>query len=380
MLYKKNGRMLDLIYLLNESIDNLLEQDVIITPYTEDVLVTKKQKFTVVENGQLPPNTDDKFYIELKDAIFYKSNVKVGDEIEIEVVDLDKMTDEGILSYFSSDEIDKKTLAKIILAQGTTLRVAGKVLKYGPKSIKRLKMLGNKVIEAKKYTDKYGKKSEHSLCYCLKLFDENADETTGDADKTIYIDTIFDQPEFIQEELENTWEFCKDKYSQYIIKKDDRQETEKSCEFLEDWYEEGEDILDDLITQLKSSFEVRGYDKDTEREKEYKSEKGVGEKIVAHDYVEIKFEEDVVHTPTGGGAVTTLFSSGNIIVFEIKKTYGSRNDTVLVEHSGKKYIMGFDTAVTKKPQSDEVFWVVDASGNVSNIKTTWTGRIMSFRD
>lgn len=108
MLYKKNGRMLDLIYLLNESIDNLLEQDVIITPYTEDVLVTKKQKFTVVENGQLPPNTDDKFYIELKDAIFYKSNVKVGDEIEIEVVDLDKMTDEGILSYFSSDEIDKK--------------------------------------------------------------------------------------------------------------------------------------------------------------------------------------------------------------------------------------------------------------------------------
>jgi hypothetical protein len=42
--------------------------------------------------------------------------------------------------------------------------------------------------------------------------------------------------------------------------------------------------------------------------------------------------------------------------------------------------MGFSTAITKKSQSDEVFWVVDSSGNVSNIKTTWTGRIMSFRD
>jgi len=380
MLYKKNGRILDLIYLLNESINNLLEQNVIITPYNEDDLVTKKQKFKVVENGQLPPNTDDEFYIELKDAIFYKSNAKVGDEIEIEVVDFDNMDDEGLLSYLSSDEIDSKTLGKIILGQRTTLRVAGKVLKYGPKSINRLKMLGKKVVEAKKYTDKYGKKSEHSVCYCLKLFDENADETTGDADKTIYIDTISDQPEFIQEELENTWDFCKDKFSQYIIKKDDRQETKKSCEFLEDWYEEGEDILDDLISQLKSSYEVRGYDKDTERERNYKSEKGTGEKIVAHDYMEIKFEEDVVHTPSGGGASTTLFSSGSVILFEIKKTYGSRNDTVLVEHNTKKYIMGFSTAITKKSQSDEVFWVVDSSGNVSNIKTTWTGRIMSFRD
>lgn len=380
MVYKKNGRILDIICLLNESIDNLLIEEVIVTPYTEDVLVTKKQKFTVVENGQLPPNTDDQFYIELKDAIMYKSNAKVGDEIEIEVVDFDAMDDDGLLSYFASDEIDKKTLEKIILGQKTTLRVGGKVLKYGPKSVRRLQALAKKAVEAKRYTDRYGKKSEHSVCYCLKLFDDHSDETTGDADKSIYMDTITDQPEFIQEELENTWDYCKDKYGNFINTKDDRQETKKSCEFIEDWYEEGEDILDDLISQLRSSYDVQGYDKDSERSREYKSDKSVGEKIVTHDYMEIKFDEDVVYTPSGGGATTTLFTNGSVILFEIKKTYGSRNDTVLVEHSGNKYVMGFSTAITKKTQSDEVFWVVDPSGSISNIKTTWTGRIMSFRD
>jgi len=380
MLYKKNGRVLDIISYLNESIDNLLEQDIIVTPYSGDKIKTIIQKFTVVENGQLPPNTDNEYFIELKDAIMYKSGVKVGDEIEIEVADLDSMKEEGILEFLKSDEIDAKTLEKIVLGQRTTIRVGGKILKYGPRSIGKLQKVAAGLVQAKKYVDKYGKKSEHSLCYCLRLFDEHTDDTTGDADKSIYLTDVEDQPDFIQEELINTWDYCENEYGSKINKKDDRQETKKSCDFLESWYEEGESILDDMISDLQKSFKVVGYNKKSEKETKYnKEKKSPAEKIILHDYVEIEFSSDVVHTPRGG-TPTVLFSSGDIILFEIKKTYGSANDTVLVEHGNKKYILGFETATVKKSQSDNTFWVLDNSGAVSNIKTTWDGKIKSFRD
>ena len=102
MLYKKNSRFLDIISLINESIDNLLKEEVIVTPITDGKTKTKKQKFMVVEDGQLPPNTDTEFFIELKNAKEYKNDVKVGDEIEIEVVDLESMTDDGVLEFLSS--------------------------------------------------------------------------------------------------------------------------------------------------------------------------------------------------------------------------------------------------------------------------------------
>lgn len=380
MIYKKNGRVLDIISYLNESIDNLLEQDIIVTPYSGDKIKTIKQKFTVVENGQLPPNTDDEYYIELKDAIMYKSGVKVGDEIEIEVADLDSMDEEGILEFLKSDKIDAKTLEKIVLGQRTTIRVGGKILKYGPRSISKLQKVATGLVQAKKYVDKYGKKSEHSLCYCLRLFDEHTDDTTGDADKSIYLTDVEDQPDFIQEELINTWDYCENEYGSKINEKDDRQESKKSCDFLESWYEEGESILDDMISDLQKSFKVVGYNKNSEKETKYnKEKKSPAEKIILHDYVEIEFSTDVVHTPRGG-TPTVLFSSGDIILFEIKKTYGSANDTVLVEHGNKKYILGFETATVKKSQSDNTFWVLDNSGAVSNIKTVWDGKIKSFRD
>ena len=154
MVYKKNGRVLDIISYLNESIDNLLEQNVIVSPYSGEDVKTKKQKFTVVENGQLPPNTDTEFYIELKDALMYENSVKVGDEIEIEVADLDSMSDEGILEFLKSDEIDAKTLEKIVLGQRTTLRVGGKIIKYGPRTLGKIQRAAKKAVEAKKYVNK----------------------------------------------------------------------------------------------------------------------------------------------------------------------------------------------------------------------------------
>jgi hypothetical protein len=379
-MYKKNGKILDIISLINESIDNLIDENVIVSPYSGDNIKTSVQKFTVVENGNLPDNTDTMSYIELKDALMYKNDVKVGDVIEIEVADFDAMDEDGILEFFKSEEIDSKTLEKIILGQRTTIRVGGKIIRYGPRTLRKIQMAAKKAVEAKKYIDKYGKKTEHSLCYCLRLFDEHVDEDTGKAEKSIYMTDVEDQPEFVQEELENTWDFCESKYGTKIIEREDRQETKKSCDFLENWYEEGESILDDMIADLRKSFKVVGYDKGEESETKYnKEKKSVAEKIVAHDYVEIEFSSDVAHTPRGG-TPTVLFTAGSIVVFKILKTYGSASDTVLLENSGDKYILGFDTAVVKRAQSDNTFWVVDPSGSVSNVKTTWDGKIKAFRD
>ena len=382
MLYKKNSRFLDIISLINESIDNLLKEEVIVTPITDGKTKTKKQKFMVVEDGQLPPNTDTEFFIELKNAKEYKNDVKVGDEIEIEVVDLESMTDDGVLEFLSSNEITTKELEQIVLARGTTIRVAGKILRYGPRQLNRIKQVANAAIQMKKYSDRYGKKLEHSRCYCNTIFDDNVDEDTGKADKGVYKSTISDQPEHIQEELLATWEFCENKYGKFIIDKDDRAESSQTCVELEGWYEDAESLIDDLISDLQQYYTIKGYKKGYENKKTYGADKGVGEKIVTHDAMLSKFSSNVEYTPSGVGTYSILFNDNDVVKFEILKTYGNRSDTVLVERQGtsNKYVMGFDSAKEKSPQSSNAFWVVNTDGSISNIRTVWSGKILEFED
>jgi len=382
MLYKKNGKILDILYLMSESIDNLLGEGIIVTPDSNGEVKTKKQKFTVVEDDQLPPNTDTEFYIELKDAKEYKSDVKVGDEIEIEVVDMESMTDDGLLDFLSSDEISAEDLEKIVLARGTTIRVAGKVLKYGPRQISRIKKVASAALQMKKYAERYGKKVEHSRCYCLTIFDDNVEEDSGKADINVYKASIADQPEQIQEDLLSTWDYCENKYGKYIIEKDDRDKTSLSCSQLEDWYEDAESLIDDMISDLQQFYKIKGYNKETEKYKDYSSNKSVGEKIVLHDYMLIKFNGDVTYSPGGGGSTTTLYNDDQVVKFEILKTYGERGDTVLVQKEGttNRYIMGFDTEKVKKAQGNNAFWVVNADGSISNIKTVWSGKILEYID
>ena len=382
MLYKKNGRILDILYLMSESIDNLLGEGIVVTPGSDGELTTKKQKFKVVEDGQLPPNTDNEFYIELKDAKEYKSDAEVGDEIEIDVVDLESMTDDGLLEFLSSEELSAEDLEKIVLSRGTTIRVAGKVLKYGPRQISRIKRVASAALQMKKYAERYGKKIEHSRCYCLAIFDENVDEDSGKADRDIYKSSIADQPEQIQEDLLSTWDYCENKYGKYIIEKDDRTETSLSCSQLEDWYEDAESLIDDMISDLQQFYKIKGYNKEYEKDKNYSSNKSVGEKIITHEAMLIKFTDDVTWSPGGGGATTTLYNDNDIIKFEIIKTYGDRGDTVLVQREGttNRYIMGFDSEKPKSPQGNNAFWVVNPDGTISNIKTIWSGKILEYID
>jgi hypothetical protein len=194
-------------------------------------------------------------------------------------------------------------------------------------------------------------------------------------DKSVFSSSIIDQPEFIQENLLTTWKYCEDKYRKDISKKDDRQETEKSCSFLDDWYKKSESLLDDMIDTLKQSSDVQGYNKELDDETKKVGEgKSVGEKISSKDNIEIKFSSDV-----DLGALGKPFLSGDVKKFTIKKTFNDRNNTVLLKRGSKWYVMGFSTTQIGKPQDGEYFAIYDKSTDtVKNPKGTWSGTILSY--
>ena len=383
-MIEKTDKLIKIVESINKTIDYLLEQGgIAISPIEGDVPV-KKQKFIVVEDGSTIENTETEYYIELSDAKEYDSSVKVGDEIEIEVLDFDASDDDGILSVLSSDQISTEDLEKIVLGRRTTIKVAGRVIKYGPRTLKRMGRLAKKAIDAKRYVGRYGKKAEHSLCYCLTFTKDGLNED-GDTDKDIFESTIFDQPEFIQENLLNTWKFCHKKYGKSISKKDDRQDTQKSCIFLGDWYKKSENLLDDMIQQLKQAYEITGYDKKLgDDTKKVGGEQTVGEKIASQDYIEIKFSTDTTIGENRGSIAsvppgTAFFKSNELVTFKIQKTFNERNNTLLLKKGGKYYVMGFETTKIGEPQSDRYFAIYNnTSDTIENPKGTWSGKIMSY--
>jgi hypothetical protein len=380
----KNDKILSIVENINKTIDFLLEQGgTVIAPIAGEV-PTKKQKFIVIADGEVNNTTEDEYYIELSVAKEYDSNVQVGDEIEIDVLDFDSSDDEGILSILSSDDISEEDLIQIAAGRRTTIRVGGRIIKYGPRTLRKLGRLGKKALDAKRYVSRYGKKAEHGVCYCLSFTKDGLDEN-GDMDKTVFISSIIDQPEFIQENLLNTWKYCVKKYKKELNKKDDRQETEKSCVFLDDWYKKSESLLDDMINTLKQAYEVRGYNKELDDEtKKVGTNKSVSEKMASKDYIEIKFSTDTTIGMDGGSVgaappASPFFSSNDLKRFKIQKTFNERNNTVLLKKGSKYYVMGFETTQIGKPQTDQYFALYDASSSsIVSPKGNWSGKIMSY--
>jgi hypothetical protein len=380
----KNEKILSIVNNINETIDFLLEQGgSVISPVSGDV-PTKKQKFIVIADGEVNNTTENEYYIELSVAKEYDSNVEVGDEIEIEVLDMDATDEDGLLSILSSDEVSMEELEQLVLGRRTTIRVGGRVLKYGPRTLGRIKRVAGKAIDAKRFISRYGKKAEHSVCYCFSFTKDGLDEN-GDMDKTVFISSIVDQPEFIQENLLNTWNYCDKKFKKDLRKKDDRQETEKSCMFLDDWYKKSENLLDDMINTLKQAYDVKGYNKKLDDEtKKVGGNKSVGEKITSQDYIEIKFSTDTSIGISGGGVgnvppASPFFSSNDLKKFKIQKTFNERNNTVLLKKGGKFFIMGFETTQIGKSQTDQYFAVYDESTDeIISPKGKWSGKIMSY--
>lgn len=371
-MLEKNSKILSIVNYINETIESLLEEGTIVSP-SEGEVPTKMQKFIVIEDGDTKENTDTEFYIELSEAKQYDVNANVGDEIEIEVLDFDVADDEGILSVLSSDDVSIDDLKQLALGQRTTMRVGGKLIKYGPRSVKKLIRLSNKAIDAKRYISRYGKKVEHSVCYCIAYTKDGVNDD-GDIDEGKFKDSIIDQPEFIQDNLLKKWKYCTKKYKKEISKKDDRQETEMSCIFIDDWYTKSEKLMDDMVAALQNAYKISGYGKKIDPDtKKVGTEKSVGERIATQDGVEIKFSETVEIDGS------EIFRKNSVVKFRIKKTFNERNNTVLLKKGSGWYVMGFDKFKTGEPQTDGYFAKYDAgTHSVSSKKTTWSGMIMSY--
>jgi len=367
---------------INDTINQLLLEDdsgVIVIPKGSAI----KKKFTVVEDGDLPENTDTKNFITLTDAKDYKPDVKVGDEIEIEVLDFENSPLDEITDFFSSDDVSSDELKQITIGGPKTYRFGRRILRVGPKAYKTVKTAANSVLMVKRYFNRYGKKIGHSKCYCVKLVKDYVNVDTGKIERDYYEEDISDYIKPVAEEFLSKWDYCVDRYGKYIEDKDYRQETIKECISLDDMWEESKSITLELASMLQKFFKVKGIDiKKDKKDSHGGSENSASEKIALKDEISINFTsnsewEDDSSTPS---QTVILFSSGDNVEFDIVGTFKSKNDTVMLEKKsgGKRYVLSFESASVGKPQSGKL-WRVKSDNTLYSGGSTWSGRINYFK-
>jgi hypothetical protein len=367
---------------INDTINQLLLEDdsgVIVIPKGSAI----KKKFTVVEDGDLPENTDTKNFITLTDAKDYKPDVKVGDEIEIEVLDFENSPLDEITDFFSSDDVSSDELKQITIGGPKTYRFGRRILRVGPKAYKTVKTAANSVLMVKRYFNRYGKKIGHSKCYCVKLVKDYVNVDTGKIERDYYEEDISDYIKPVAEEFLSKWDYCVDRYGKYIEDKDYRQETIKECISLDDMWEESKSITLELASMLQKFFKVKGIDiKKDKKDSHDGSENSASEKIALKDEISINFTsnsewEDDSSTPS---QTVILFSSGDDVEFDIVGTFKSKNDTVMLEKKsgGKRYVLSFESASVGKPQSGKL-WRVKSDNTLYSGGSTWSGRINYFK-
>tara|TARA_R110000803_G_scaffold156033_6_gene220593 strand:+ start:2001 stop:3137 length:1137 start_codon:yes stop_codon:yes gene_type:complete len=363
---------------LNETIDGLLGEQVIATPLDDGGVPLIKQKFTVYEDDAIPVNTETEFFIGVTDAKEYKSDVQVGDEIEIEVLDFDNSGGSDWSDFFSQDTVTSDDLKQIILGGGKTVRIGGSVIKYGPKTYKKLKISAGAIRDWKKYVDRYGEKVEHSLCYCLHFTNDYLD-SNGDTNKQAYEDEIHSYIKPVQDEMLTTWDYCHAKFNKNIEKKDDRQDTTSSCLTLDVFWEQQHTLMDDLLSKLSKFFEVRGVTVKKNKKNDIKNDTSVAQRIVSRDKMQIEFDAPVMwKNPAGGNE--TLYSANQNVNFKIDGTYSDTSNSVRLKHGTKLYVLTFTKSAIGQRQSNNAFWVVNPDGSINTSKTTWSGKIIYYTD
>lgn len=366
------------ISLLNRTIDGLLGEQVISTPLDDGGINLIKQKFTVYEDDDIPVNTETEFFIGITDAKEYKSDVQVGEEIEIEVMDFDNSDSSEWTDFLSQDTVTSDDLEQIVLGGGKTVRLGGKVLKYGPKTYKKVKGVISGIKDFKKYTDRFGKKVEHSLCYCLS-FTKDYLNNDGKTDKSTYQSEISGYIKPVQDEMLATWDYCHDKFGKDIEEKDDRQNTATSCLTLDTFWEQQHNLMDDLLNKLGKFFEVRGVNVKKNKKNDIKNDTSVAQRIVSHDNMEIKFDDDVIwKNPSGGNEI--IFNANDDVLFDIDGTYSDNSNSVRLSNGSDKYVLTFTKSTTKQRQSNNAFWKVRSDGSIDGSKTTWGGTITYYRE
>lgn len=351
---------------INESINRLLEQGVIERPSGSNV---RKEKFIVIEDGKDIPN-DGKNYIHLKDAKAYKGDVKVGEEIEIEVIDFEAMDEqtliETIRKYSEEGKISESDLQKIAIAAGSSKfrRTALGMIRIGSK----LEKVAKTVILLKRYK----KVIPHSDCYCAKLFNDNKDETRvpHEPSKTVYMSKVSGYIAAVQKEFEETWDECENNYPELIRKEDERNVVLANCDTLESWYDDAKSVLTTIINDLGKYFKITGIDV---KNKKLASgeEQSVAKTIGLNERITIHFED-----PFKNKSGTVVYGTRDVR-FEIG-TYKEVGKTVKLIDGRNTWYFEFETPATKQIQSGSA-WPDDGSGNPdSSLSVSWKGFIVKY--
>ena len=363
------NKFLENINYINESIDRLINEEGIIGPPPDGVR-TIKQKFIVIEDGKPPKDTE----INLKDAKVYKTDVKVGEEIEIPVIDFEDMTEteveEKLRELAEDNKISWKDIEQIAVGAASTKlrRTAVGVIKLGPKVIAgagRLMLLG-----------KLKKKIPHSQCFCVKLFDDNKDETISPPkpSRDIYESSLVDYIDTVRNEFLSGWDECEGKYKKLIDDETERNKALDACPAIEDYFENAKDVLDSILSSMSKFFDVSVVD--VEKKSMAKGEKSIAKTIGSHEKIQLHFTKTIPAFGGGSGAMCTNCDNGDDEIFDVG-TYKEEGKVVRLVLGSNTYYFEFDTAVPKKEQNGSV-WKDDGTGKPSSNPVSWQGWIIKF--
>jgi hypothetical protein len=362
-------KFLDDINSINESINRLIMEDGIISAPPDDVR-TVKEIYVVIADGQEPKDKE----INLKDAKVYKSDVKVGDEIEVPVINFEDMTESEVeqkLRELSEDgKISWKDVEQIALGATSSKvrRTAIGVVKLGPKvagAAGRLVLLG-----------KLKKKIPHSQCYCVKLFDENKDDTVTPPkpSRDIYEASLSEYIDTVRDEFLMGWDECEENYKKFIDDADERNKALDACPAIEGYFENAQDVLDSIFSSMSKFFDITGIN--VKKKTLSKGEKSNAKTIGSYEKVQLHFTKTIPAFGGGGGSMCTNCDSGDDEIFTIG-TYKEEGDVVRLSLGANTYYFEFDTAIPKKEQKGSV-WKDDGTGKPASNPVSWQGWIIKY--
>jgi hypothetical protein len=369
MMKNNLKHFLNTISQINESIYNLLSEDGIIElPSGSNA---KKEIFIVIEDGKTFPN-DGKNYINLKDAKVYKSDVKVGDEIELETIDYEEMEEENLIKTLEEQLLDgklnQKDLEQIAIVAGSSKfrRTAVGIIRVGNK----LQTAAKTVMLLKRYE----KKIPHSDCYCARLFEDNLDETVTPPvpSKDIYLSSVSGYMDVVQDQFEETWDECEKEYPEIKKDNDKRNELLSTCTTIEDWYTDAKAVLDNIISDLQKYFKITNIDIKKKKLQGDAEDDSIAKQIGMHATITLHFEEDFKDK-----AGTTIYRSGRDETFDVG-TYKETGSTVKLEKGGRKWYFQFQTAQTRKIQAGSVWPDNGHNAPDSSLSTSWKGYIVKY--
>jgi hypothetical protein len=363
------NKFLDNVNFINETINRLIVEDGIISAPPSD-LRTVKEKFIVIEDGKNPKDNE----INLKDAKVYKSDVKVGEEIEVPVINFEDMSETEVeekLRELSKDgKISWRDIQQIAVGATSSKvrRTAIGVIKLGPKVVGaagRLVLLG-----------KLKKKIPHSQCYCVKLFDENKDDTVTPPkpSREVYEGSLNDYIDTVRDEFLEGWDECADNYKKLIDDEEERNKALDACPAIEGYFEDAQDVLDSIFSSMSKFFNVSGIN--VKKSSLSGGEKSVAKSIGSHEKVQLHFTKTIPAFGGGAGSMCSNCDNGDDEIFQIG-TYKEEGKVVKLILGSNIYYFEFDTAIPKKEQTGSV-WKDDGTGKPSPNPVSWQGWIIKY--